>query len=196
MMNALFCAAGVCVVALIGAAGSAFGSAEPAATVSAQVLGYTVKDISGADVDLKQYTGKVVLLVNGASKCGLTEQYKALEQLYRDKKDQGFVIVCFPANNFMGQEPGSNDEIAAFCKGEYDVTFPMMAKISVKGEDQHPLYAQLAAQPAPIGGDPTWNFTKFVVDRSGKVVARFDPRVTPDSPEVMAKIDALLAEKP
>ncbi len=196
MMNAIRRAVGLSVVAIAGLVGGAGAVSEPSAKVSAEVLGYTVKDIGGTEVDLAQYKGKVILLVNGASKCGLTKQYKALEQLYRDKKDQGFVIVCFPANNFLGQEPGSNEEIAAYCKSEYDVTFPMMAKISVKGEDQHPLYAQLASQPAPIGGDPTWNFTKFVVDRSGKVVARFDPRVTPDSPEVKAKIDGLLAEKP
>lgn len=137
--------------------------------------------------------GKVVLVVNTASKCGLTPQYEALEKLYRVFKEEGLVVIGFPANNFMGQEPGTNAEILEFCTGKYDVTFPIAAKISVKGEDVHPLYKHLAALPAPLGGEPSWNFTKFLVDRSGNVVARFEPRTKPDDEQVVEAIRGALA---
>jgi glutathione peroxidase len=170
--------------------GAAQGSADP------YVLGYKVKTIDGKEQDLSAYKGKVVVIVNVASKCGYTPQYQYLEALYTSKKDQGLVILGFPANNFNGQEPGSNEEIAKFCKDKYSVTFPMFEKVSVKGPDQHPLYKQLAAQPAPIGGDPKWNFTKFVVDRDGKVVARFDAKKRDGlEPELTAKVDELLGVK-
>jgi glutathione peroxidase len=156
------------------------------------VLGYTVRDIDGNDVDLAKYKGKVVMIVNVASKCGLTKQYEGLQKLYEEKKDAGLVILGFPANNFKEQEPGTDAEIKEFCTGTYGVTFPMMSKISVKGEDAHPLYKQLAAQPEPIGGEPSWNFTKYLVDREGNVVAKFDPRTTPDDPALVKKIDELL----
>lgn len=156
------------------------------------VLGFTVKSIDGTDVDLAKYKGKVLLVVNVASKCGLTPQYEQLEALYKQKKDDGLVILGFPANNFGGQEPGTDAEIKTFCTSKYNVTFPMFAKISVKGADQHPLYKALCGQPAPIGGDPGWNFTKFVVDRQGRVQARFDSRVKPDDKALVAKIDELL----
>lgn len=159
-------------------------------------LAFTVKSIDEKDVDLaKAYQGKVVMIVNVASRCGFTSQYEGLEKLYKDKSDKGFVILGFPANNFGGQEPGTNEEIAKFCKSKYSVTFPMFAKISVKGEDQHPLYKLLASQPAPVGGDPKWNFTKFLVDRHGKVAARFDSSVRPNDKDLIAKIDELLAAK-
>lgn len=164
----------------------------------AYVLGYTMKRIDGAPEDLSKYKGKVVVLVNVASKCGYTPQYQGLERLYQGKKDMGLVILAFPANNFGGQEPGSNQDIADFCSGTYGVTFPMFEKISVKGDDAHPLYKQLASQPPPVGGEPKWNFTKFVVDRDGRVVARFDAdhkaAKPPElEPAFLKKIDALLS---
>lgn len=159
----------------------------------AYVLGYTMNRIDGTAQPLEEYKGKVIMMVNVASKCGLTKsQYPALEKLYASKKDAGLVILGFPANNFGSQEPGTNEEIQSFCTGTYGVEFPMFEKISVKGDDAHELYKKLAAQAAPIGGEPQWNFTKFIVDRSGKVVARFEPKVAPDAPEVLAKIDELL----
>ncbi|HHN77690.1 MAG TPA: glutathione peroxidase [Phycisphaerales bacterium] len=180
-------------------ANAAPADAEPVAAhddapADAHVLKYEMKRLDGTPEKLEKYRGKVVMIVNTASKCGLTPQYKALEAMYREYKDRGFVILGFPANNFAGQEPGTNKEIAEFCTGKYDVTFPMFEKISVKGDDTHPLYKQLAALPAPLGGEPKWNFTKFVLNREGEVVARFEPRTRPESKKVRAKIEALLEE--
>ena len=158
------------------------------------VLGFTMDDIHGEATPLTEYAGKVVLMVNVASKCGLTPQYEALEALYSEYKDQGLVVLGFPANNFRGQEPGTNDEILEFCKATYGVEFPMFSKVSVIGEDQHPLYAKLSAAMESQGGEPTWNFTKYLVDRSGHVVKRFDPRTTPDDKEVVAEIERLLGQ--
>lgn len=166
-----------------------------AAAASAYVLGHTLKDIDGKEQDLSQYKGKVVLMVNVASKCGYTPQYKGLEALYQSRKDKGLVILGFPANEFGGQEPGDASVIKQTCFEKYHVSFPMFDKIAVKGKDQHPLYKQLASQPAPVGGDPKWNFTKFLVDRSGNVVARFEPATTPEDSKLAAKIDELLAAK-
>ncbi len=159
------------------------------------VLGFKAKDIEGNEVDLSTYKGKVVLIVNVASKCGYTRQYAGLQKLYEQKKDQGLVIIGFPANDFGSQEPGTDKEIKEFCTANYKVTFPMFSKISVKGETAHPLYKKLSAQPAPVGGEPKWNFTKFLVDRSGHAVARYDSNVKPDSAEFVKKIDELLAQK-
>lgn len=170
-------------------------AAQPAAKVDSYVLGFKMNDIDGKEKNLEDFKGSVVLIVNVASKCGYTSQYKGLEKLYQDKKDKGLVILGFPANNFGNQEPGTDADIKKFCTSEYNVTFPMFAKISVKGDDQHPLYKKLAAQPAPIGGDPKWNFTKFLVDRTGNVVARFDTRTAPDDTELIRQIDELLAKK-
>lgn len=161
-------------------------------SVSPYVLDFVMKDIDGNDVNLADYKGKVVLIVNVASRCGFTGQYKGLEELYQGKKDRGLVILGFPANNFGSQEPGTNAEIKAFCASKYNVTFPMFAKVSVAGIDKCDLYARLAAQPAPIGGDPGWNFTKFLVDREGKVVSRYESRVRPNDTQLVAKIDELL----
>ncbi|MCC6676598.1 MAG: glutathione peroxidase [Phycisphaerales bacterium] len=178
-------------------AGGPPGSEPPSAAAEdpAYVLGFKMLDIDGKEQDLAQYKGKVVLIVNVASKCGLTPQYEKLEKLYEQKKEAGLVILGFPANNFNGQEPGTNEEIKSFCTSKYDVTFPMFSKISVKGEDRHPLYRKLGAQPAPIGGEPEWNFAKFLVDRQGRVVARFPSKAGPDSEAVVKKIDELLAVK-
>lgn len=158
-------------------------------------LGFTVKTIDGQEKKLSDYQGKVVLLVNVASKCGLTPQYAALEAVYEKYKDQGFVVIGFPANNFGSQEPGSNEQIKEFCTSKYNVTFPMMSKISVKGDDKHPLYKFLTEGKAgeDFAGDIEWNFAKFLVDRNGNVMARFGSRTTPDSPQVTEAIEKALA---
>jgi glutathione peroxidase len=158
------------------------------------IYNFTPAAIDGKPAPLAAWKGKVMLLVNVASKCGFTPQYKGLEAVYEEYKDRGLVIVGFPANNFGGQEPGTNEEIQTFCSRTYNVTFPMMSKISVKGDDQAPVYHFLTggdANPA-VAGDIKWNFTKFLVDRDGKVVARFEPAVTPDSPEVKTAIEKTL----
>lgn len=165
------------------------------------VLNYSMKRIDGTEESLEKYKGKVVVLVNVASKCGFTSQYEGLEKLYESKKDQGLVILGFPANNFRDQEPGTNEEVAQFCKSKFGVTFPMFEKISVKGADQHPLYKQLETLPPPIGGSPPkWNFTKFVVDRTGHVVGRYDaerPNAGTANLEsgLLEKVDELLGQK-
>lgn len=161
--------------------------------VSKNVLAQKFELIDGTPTSLEAYKGKVVLIVNTASRCGLTPQYEALEKLYRAHQKDGLVVIGFPANNFMGQEPGTNQEILEFCTGKYEVTFPMAAKVSVKGEDAHPLFRQLAAQPAPLGGEPSWNFTKFIVNRDGNVVARFEPRTSPDDQKVVETLRGLLS---
>lgn len=157
------------------------------------IYSFTLNSIDGQLAPLADYKGKVVLLVNVASRCGFTPQYSALESTYEKYKGQGFVILGFPANNFGAQEPGTNEEIKTFCSRKYNVTFPMYAKISVKGEDQAPLYSYLTKDTGPgITGDIKWNFTKFLVDRNGNVVQRFESAVTPDSPEVVAAIEKQL----
>jgi glutathione peroxidase len=157
------------------------------------IYNFTLNSIDGKPAPLADYKGKVVLIVNVASQCGFTPQYSALESIYEKYKDQGFVIVGFPANNFGAQEPGTNEEIKTFCSRKYNVTFPMYAKISVKGEDQAPLYSYLTKETGPgIAGDIKWNFTKFLVDRNGKVVQRFESAVTPDSKDVTGAIEKQL----
>lgn len=160
------------------------------------IYDFTMKSIDGEQVSLKSYHGKVVLLVNVASKCGFTPQYAGLEAVYEKYKDRGLVIVGVPANNFMQQEPGTNEEIKKFCSTKYNVSFPMMSKVSVLGDDETPLYQFLTDKSAnpQIGGDIKWNFTKFLFDRDGKPVARFEPAVKPDSPEVTAAIEATLGK--
>jgi glutathione peroxidase len=168
---------------------------EPKKPVSPYVLGYKLPDIDGKEQDLTQYKGKVILIVNVASRCGFTPQYGKLQKLYDDNKDAGLVILGIPANDFGGQEPGSNADIKQFCSSKYNVTFPMMGKISVTGKEQHPLYKQIASMDKPIGGDPRWNFTKYLVDRKGNVVARYEPQKSPDDTELAQKIKELLAAK-
>jgi glutathione peroxidase len=167
-------------------------SAFPASSV----LDFTPTSITGQPAPLSAYKGKVLLIVNVASKCGYTPQYTGLETMYRKYKDQGFVILGFPANNFMAQEPGSDAEIQTFCKNKYDVTFPMYHKISVKGDDQAPLYKFLtdkSTNPAS-SGDIKWNFTKFLIGRDGNIVARFEPATKPDSPEVTTAVEQALKQ--
>jgi glutathione peroxidase len=172
-----------------------------------------LRRIDGSDAKLADYRGSVLLVVNVASKCGLTPQYTGLESLYEKMHVQGLEILGFPANNFKGQEPGSDSEIASFCSLNYDVKFPLFSKISVLGADRHPLYAALtAAQPVAVGDGPfrerlkgygvsaaspadvLWNFEKFLIGRNGKVVARFAPDVTADDPRLVAAIEAELAK--
>ncbi|HLW77190.1 MAG TPA: glutathione peroxidase [Bryobacteraceae bacterium] len=156
---------------------------------AANIYDYTVKSIDGQQVPLSTYKGKVVLLVNVASRCGYTPQYTGLEAMYEKYKSQGFVILGFPANNFMSQEPGTDAEIKTFCSTKYNVSFPMFSKISVKGDDKADLYKYLTDQTAnpASGGEIKWNFTKFLIDRNGKIVQRFEPAVAPE------KFDAAVA---
>jgi glutathione peroxidase len=162
---------------------------------STSIYSFTMDSIDGKPVSLGSFSGKVVLVVNVASKCGFTPQYAALESLYEKYKDRGFIIIGVPANNFMSQEPGTNEEIKKFCSNKYNVTFPMMSKVSVKGDDKAPLYTFLTDKSSDpqFGGDIKWNFTKFLFDRSGNIVARFEPATTPDSQQVTAAIEAALA---
>jgi glutathione peroxidase len=152
---------------------------------------FTLNSIDGKPSPLVGYKGKVALVVNVASKCGYTPQYTGLEKLYEKYKDQGFVILGFPANNFGAQEPGNDEEIKTFCSTKYNVTFPMYSKISVTGEDKAPLYDYLTNA---AGGDVKWNFTKFLVGKDGKVIARFEPKVVPESPEVTQAIEKALKQ--
>lgn len=147
---------------------------------------FTVEDINGYNFDLSQFKGKKVLVVNTASKCGLTPQYEGLEALYREYKDQGFVVVGFPSNDFASQEPGTNSEIATFCTVKFDVTFPMMSKINVKGEGIHPVYRWLTSKSENGVEDSkvTWNFQKYMIDEQGKLVGRVPPRKKPDCKEI------------
>ncbi|OCJ02601.1 glutathione peroxidase [Rhizobium sp. AC44/96] len=176
------------------------------------LLSVPVTLADGRETTLSEYRGKVVLVVNVASKCGLTVQYEGLEKLYEDKRERGFVIAAFPANNFKGQEPGTDAEIVEFCTLTYDVKFPIFSKISVKGDDQHPLYKLLTGMGLPTTGEGPmreklvdrglatesdkgvlWNFEKFLVGRDGKVVARFAPDVTADDQRLLQAIDKELA---
>ncbi len=152
-------------------------------------------DINGQPTSLKAYAGEVVLLVNIASKCGFTRQYSGLEALYKKYKDKGLVIIGVPSNDFGGQEPGSAEEIKAFCTSKFDVTFPLMAKIHVKGPEKHPLYVALTGPDAAFPGEVKWNFQKFVINRNGKVVARFPSQTTPESPKLVQAIESALAGK-
>jgi glutathione peroxidase len=169
-----------------------FASAVTGAAKS--VFDYTLSTIDGQPAPLSAYKGKVVMLVNVASRCGFTPQYTALESIYEKYKDRGFVIIGIPANNFGAQEPGTNQEIKTFCQSKYNVTFPMMSKVSVKGDDKNALYRYLTDTTAnpKTGGDIQWNFTKFLVGSDGQIIARFEPKVTPDSPEVMAAVEQAL----
>ncbi len=182
--------------------------------MTAALLEIPVKTIDGNEDTLKSYAGKVLLVVNVASKCGLTPQYKGLEELYQSKKGEGFEVLGFPANDFNGQEPGTEDEIKSFCSTNYDIHFPLFAKVSVLKEAKHPLYEKLKqSKPEAIGDGPMreklkgygiaaneapeilWNFEKFLIGRNGEVVSRFAPDVTADDPRLVAAIDAELNKK-
>jgi glutathione peroxidase len=180
--------------------------------VSQSIQDISLTTIDGAASSLADYRGHVLLLVNTASKCGLTPQYEGLEKLYREKKDAGLTVLGFPANNFNGQEPGNEEEIKSFCALTFDVSFPMFSKISVAGDDIHPLYQALtAAQPVATGEGPMreklagfgiatnaapavlWNFEKFLIGKDGSIIGRFSPDTPADNPALLAAIDAALA---
>ncbi len=155
-----------------------------------------LKDIDGKDTSLKAYQGKVLLVVNVASKCGYTPQYEALEAIQKQYQAKGFTVLGFPCNDFGSQEPGTAEEIKQFCSSKYEVTFPLFEKLHVKGAEQHPLYAVLTGKQSPFPGDIKWNFGKFIISRDGKILARFDSKVKPNSPEMTAAIESALAQKP
>lgn len=176
----------LCCALLLGATVMAAGK---------NVYDFTLNSIEGQPAPLAAYKGKVVMVVNVASRCGFTPQYAALETVYEKYKDRGFVIIGVPANNFGSQEPGTNQEIKTFCTSKYHVTFPMMSKVSVKGDDKAPLYQYLTDKSAnpDTGGDIQWNFTKFLIAPDGQVITRFEPDVTPDAPQVTAAIEKALS---
>lgn len=154
-----------------------------------------LKDINGQPTSLKSFKGKVVLLVNVASKCGLTPQYEALEGLQKKYGTQGFTVVGLPCNDFGGQEPGSNQDIKQFCSTKYKVTFPLMDKVKVLGSERHPLYVRLTGKDAEFPGDIKWNFGKFLIAKDGTVLKRFEPQTKPDSDDVSKAVEAALAQK-
>ena len=161
----------------------------------AKIYTIPLKDIDGKDATLKTYAGKPLLIVNVASKCGFTPQYTGLEAVWRKYKDKGLMVLGFPSNDFGGQEPGTNEEIKQFCSSKFDVTFPMFDKVQVKGDGQSPLYAALTGAESPVPGPVKWNFGKFLIGRDGKILARFDSKVTPDSAELTKAIEDALAAK-
>ena len=169
-------------------------SVKDAHAGEAKLYDFQVQTIDGKTVSIGNYKGKALLIVNTASKCGFTPQYEGLEKLYTAYKDRGLEILGFPANNFMGQEPGSNEEIQKFCGLKYRVTFPMFSKISVKGNDIHPLYRYLT-QESGVGGEISWNFNKYLVSPEGKVLEHFGSRVEPLSDELKKKVEAVLPKQ-
>jgi len=174
----------VCLLSAAMMSEAAFGASS--------VYEFTMNSIDGKPLPLASFKGKVLLIVNVASRCGFTPQYEGLEAVYEKYKDQGLVIVGVPANNFGGQEPGTNEEIKTFCSSKYNVKFPIYSKVSVKGSDKTPLYQFLTDPASKTGGEIQWNFTKFLVDRNGKVIARFESAVTPQSPEITSAIEKAL----
>jgi glutathione peroxidase len=180
----------------IGASFAVVSAADPAKKATS-VLDFHVKDIEGKDVDLASYKGKVLLIVNTASQCGLTPQYKDLEAMYEKYKDQGLEVLAFPANEFGKQEPGTNEQIKEFCSTKYKVSFPLFSKIVVKGKGIDPLFDFLTSETTnpKFAGPIKWNFNKFLVNRKGEVIARFDPKKEDWSEPVISGIEKALAEK-
>lgn len=174
------------------AAGRAAHAAEPAASL----FDFTMKRLDGRSESLAAWRGDVLLIVNTASRCGYTPQYAGLEALYQRYRERGFTVLGFPSNDFGAQEPGSDAEIGTFCRSNYGVDFPMFSKIAVAGEDAHPLYQWLTGQPEPVGGPVRWNFQKYLVDREGRVVARYDSKVVPEDASLTARVEELLAKSP
>ena len=165
------------------------------ARAAASLYQVPLKDIDGKPTSLKPYEGKVLLVVNVASKCGFTPQYAGLEALQQKYKDQGLLVLGFPCNQFGGQEPGTDEEIKQFCSSKYQVTFPLFDKIDVNGPNRHPLYALLAGKESPFPGDIRWNFSKFLIGRDGKILKRFDSGVKPNAPELVQAMETALAAK-
>lgn len=177
------------------------GAVLLAATVSAQTPAPSklqeipLKDIDGKATTLKAYSGKVLLVVNVASKCGYTPQYEGLEKLHKAYEAKGFSVLGFPCNDFGAQEPGTAEEIKTFCATKYSVTFPLFEKLHVKGPEQHPLYAALTGKSSPVPGDVKWNFGKFLIGKDGAILKRWDSKTTPDDKELTAAIESALAAK-
>ncbi len=169
------------------------GIAASLSATGADLATIPFKTITGKESSLAAYKGKVVLVVNTASKCGLTPQYEGLEALQKKYAGKDFTVIGFPCNDFGGQEPGTTEEIQEFCKTKYSVTFPLMEKIHVKGAEQHPLYAALTGKDGAFPGDVKWNFGKFLIGKDGKALARFEPADKPDSPGLAAAIEKALA---
>ena len=166
------------------------------ATVRAEsIYDIKLKDIDGKDTTLSAYKGKVLLIVNVASKCGFTKQYTGLEATYQKYKAKGFVVLGFPCNQFGGQEPGSNEEIKQFCSSKFNITFPLFNKMDVNGDKRHSLYDALTGKNSPFPGDIKWNFTKFLIAKDGKILKRYESATTPESPEVIEGIDAAITTK-
>jgi len=183
---------------LVGLGGAALLGLAPLGAVRAEapdpetILDLEATRLSGRSEALADYRGQVLLVVNTASECGYTPQYAGLETVYEKYRERGFNILGFPSNDFGAQEPGTDAEIGAFCERNYGVEFPMFSKVKVRGEGQHPVYAFLTSEPAPVGGPVRWNFEKYLVDRSGAVVHRFPSATKPTSPELLEAIEALL----
>ena len=178
----------------VALAGTGFAATAKGKPVSRTLHEFKVRTIDGKSRSLAEYKGKALLVVNTASKCGFTPQYQGLEALYEKYRERGFEVLAFPANNFMGQEPGSDAEIAQFCELNYKTTFPLFSKISVKGKDIAPLYSWLTTESG-FDGDIGWNFTKFLVGPDGKVVARFDSRTAPLDDKLVSKLEETLAAR-
>ncbi len=170
----------------------AFSLLTAASAFAGSLYDIPLKDIKGRDTSLEPYEGKVMLIVNVASKCGNTKQYNELQALHEKFQKDGLAILGFPCNDFGGQEPGTNKEIQQFCSSRYNVTFPLFDKVAVKGPDKHPLYAALSGPDSPFPGEVKWNFGKFLVGRDGTILARFEPKTKPDAPEVLSAIEAAL----
>jgi len=180
-------------IAGLMAASAAQAQTKPAGAAVKSFYDLKTETLDGKPADLASYKGKVALVVNVASKCGYTPQYEGLEKLYREMKGKGVALLGFPSNDFGGQEPGSAEEIATFCKNTYDVTFPLFSKVQTKpGEKQSPIYAHLGKAS---GNLPAWNFSKYVIDKNGNVVAFFPSKTTPDAPELKAALEKALAAK-
>lgn len=203
-MNATFNLAGaVAIAGLLAGCGPSYLGPDQAqasekgrlvmAAQTGSVYDFTLDDIDGKPTPLKTFRGKVLLLVNTASMCGNTPQYTELEAIYEKYQDRGLEILAFPANNFGQQEPGTNQEIKSFCFTKYSLTFPLFSKISVKGSDKHPLYRYLTEQ-SPFPGEVEWNFQKYLVDRSGNVIARYHHRTKPLADEIVQGIETALAK--
>ena len=184
---AIVAAAAISMLFLRGAMAS--GSQTPAKESAGVFWDLSSRTLAGEPAELAQWKGQVALVVNVASKCGLTPQYEGLQTLYKEKSDEGFVILAFPSNDFMGQEPGTPAEIQEFCSTNYGVSFPMFEKVKVKGEDKGEIYRWLTSTGLE---EPTWNFTKYLVGRDGQIIARFAPRTEPDDMEMVAAIGAAL----
>jgi glutathione peroxidase len=165
------------------------------AQAAGSIYDIPVKDIDGKPTSLKAYEGKVLLIVNVASKCGYTPQYAGLEALYEKYKDKGLLVLGFPCNQFGGQEPGTNEQIKQFCSSKYQVTFPLFDKIEVNGPNRNQLYAMLAGEGSPFPGNIKWNFNKFLIGRDGKILKRFDSKVKPESEEMTQAVETALAAK-